>query len=460
MVDIKLSTFLKNNIIGQAASEVSVIAKFPNETAHLMALCCSSWAVGMKYRVAFYDGETVPCNLFFMAEARSGEGKSRAMKMLTRGMSDVIQKERLRRLDVVAKYEAEMIDNNGGKTTSINHEEMKLFEKVKAENHPLSHTASDMTDAAFDNMLRDQHGWFVLKTTEQGLIDSLFMGKYSDGGSNLDPLLNAFDGEYSETRRAGRVGFSGVPHGGVGVVSQSGLIEKIIEASGNRGLTQRFFMMLEPTLMGTRTFSLEKLKAVKVDKLNEICAKIATDAIKNIKCLEIDNLEVLNICREGWEEIYNYKNKIEPMLGVGGIYEPAMLSSMWSKVELFVMKVASTLHVINQNKGNNISVDTVLDSILIVEALFTGVSKIAESKGIVGINIEERAVLEYMEEKARMRGIDIQKIKNTLTRRKIFAEYQENKSKRVEEVVLSLVKKGKLTSDNINGNVVYKFLRY
>lgn len=460
-MNYKLSDVLSRSIIGKAATEAADVAKFPIETSNLMALCAASWCAGIGYKVAFYDGDSIPVNLFFIAEARSGEGKSRALKMLTKGMTKTIEEIADKRKLTRSKLMDDFVSNNDGKAEKASYTEKEMLDRELARNHALSHTVSDMTGAAFDNMLRDQRGWFVLKTTEQGLIDSLFMGSHTDGNANLDPFLNAFDGEYTETRRVGREGFSGTPHGGIGVVSQSGSIEKMLELSGNRGLTQRFLMMLEPTKMGTRVFSRYTKELKHLPRFNGICGGIVRNSISDVEILDFKNLKTLNIDDGAWDLIYDFKNTVEPSLGPGGKYEPAILSSMWSKFEIFCMKISATLHVIYGNtEKEKISEETMIDAITIANILLSGVSEIAESKGIVGGGMEKRGVLEYLKEKSRMHGIDGQAIKNTLSRRKIFAEYQENKSKRVMEVVEMLVKEGKVSKQNVDGNDFYKFIKY
>ena len=457
----KLSDLMRRTVMGDAAMEVAEVAKFPLETSHLMALCHASWAVGMNYRICFYDGDSIPVNLFYMAEARSGEGKSRAMKMLTKGMTKAIEDEKANRAKKRGEILNRFADNNGGKPDNAPAAEREMLERELVKNHDLGHTVSDMTGAAFDKMLKDQLGWFVLKTTEQGLIDSLLLGSHTDGGANIDPFLNAFDGEYTETRRITRDGFSGIPHGGIGIVSQSGLIEKMLEISGNRGLTQRFLMMLEPTIMGTRVFKRHTINTDGLDKFNGICGDITKNAIKSVQVFKYENLTELRISNSGWDAIYDFKNKIEHNLGPGGRYEPAILSSMWSKIEIFVMKIAATLYIMNfKNEKKEIDDETVMDALLIVDCLFTGVSNIAERKGIVGCDVEERAVLEFLEEKTKLRGLDAQRIKNTLSRRKVFSEYQDNKSKRVGEVTDELVKKGKVSKQNIDGNDFFRFVKF
>ena len=460
-MNYNLSDVLSRSIIGKAATEAAEMAMFPLETSNLMALCAASWCVGVGYKVSFYDGDSIPVNLFFIAEARSGEGKSRALKLLTKGMTKSIEEIAEKRKLTRSRLMDDFVANNDNKPEKASHTEKEMLNKELAKNHPLSHTVSDMTGAAFDNMLRDQRGWFVLKTTEQGLIDSLFMGSHTDGNANLDPFLNAFDGEYTETRRVGREGFSGTPHGGIGVISQSGSIEKMLELSGNRGLTQRFLMMLEPTKMGTRKFGRYTRELKHLPRFNGVCGGIVKGAINDIETLEFNNLKTLKIEDGAWDLIYDFKNTIEPSLGPGGKYEPAILSSMWSKFEIFCMKISATLHVIYGNTDKeNISEETMVDAITIAAIMLSGVSEIAESKGIVGGGMEKRGVLEYLKDKSRIHGVDGQAIKNTLSRRKIFAEYQENKSKRVMEVVEMLVKDGKVSKQVIDGNDFYKFIKY
>lgn len=460
-MDYKLSDVLSRNLIGKAANEYAEAALFPKEISNLMALCSASWCAGLGYKVAFYDGGTIPVNLFFLAEARSGEGKSRALNAFTSGLAKAIEDISEKRKATRNKLLDDFVSNNDGKAEKASYTEKEMLDKELVKNHALSHTVSDMTGAAFDNMLREQRGWFVLKTTEQGLVDSLFMGSHTDGNANLDPFLNAFDGGYTETRRVGREGFSGIPHGGIGVLSQSGSIEKMLELSGNRGLTQRFLILLDPSMMGTRKFSRRTDELKILPRFNAVCEGIVRSAISDIEVLDFKNLKILNIDDGAWDLIYDFKNAIEPSLGVGGKYEPAILSSMWSKFEIFCMKISATLHVIYGNTDKeNISEETMVDAITIAAIMLSGVSEIAESKGIVGGGMEKRGVLEYLKDKSRIHGVDGQAIKNTLSRRKIFAEYQENKSKRVMEVVEMLVKDGKVSKQVIDGNDFYKFIKY
>ena len=458
MIKPKLSDRLAQTIIGQAANEMAKYTNFQQEGANLVALCVASWSVGVGYVTAYEDGNTLPMELYFMAEGRSGEGKSRAMNLISKGFTTALDIESEKRKKMRAELLHQHAENTEGKA-HVSLSEQTLLEQDLIKNHPLSHNVSDATVAAMDDMLKEQQGWFVLKSSEQGLIDGLLFG--NNGENNIDFMLNGFDGESSETRRLSRVGFSGRPHGGIGVFSQEGTIEKIIQASGNRGLTQRFLMLSEPSVMGSRVFGSKKEIPKELGLFNSKCQEIVTESLSNNAVLNIENLRVIQLDDDSWSHIFDFKNEIEPMLGSGGRYEPAILSSMWSKIEMFIMKVASTLHIFSgKSHMEKVCLDTTLDASLIVQTLFIGVTEIASAKGVVGLDIEERAILEYLEEKGRIRGVDIVKIKNTMSRRKVFEEYQGGKSKRVADVLQGLANSGKVRMDNINGTEFYKFVKF
>lgn len=443
----QISSLLKGTVIGDAAAQLSKNRLFPIETTSLMALSVASYACSIGYCVQYEDGDKLPIGIYAIAEQPSGAGKSGTLKKLDRGFREAIADENIRR-DKIRKQILKSKSDKAGDLEEF--EEQELL-----DNHPITPPVTNTTAEALDKELVRQFGWFCVTSTEQGLLNTLVGGKYStDGKSSFDLMLKGFNAEDHNEMRVTRQGFNGLPHGGAMCISQDGSVSTVLDSSGSTGLIERFLILIEETNKGRRDRrNARSPEWGHVNHFNNQCKHIATEGLTGSKRLLFSNLKPIKLSTEAWDVLYDLQDDVEPDLGPGGRYHAHIFSSMWSKLDIQVMKVAATLWLMDgKSHEKPIDVETVKVAAAVVISIFKGVVKVCEMKGIVGKSAEEEAVEEYMSKNGRM-GKSEREILNAMRHRKIFAQYgnqcvnvaKEALSALIEKGVLQLVITGKVT---------------
>ncbi len=116
---------------------------------------------------------------------------------------------------------------------------------------------TNSTPEGLEKSLYFSKGFFSAISSEKGLFNSLFGKSYGNGENNNDIVLNGFNGDYVATSRATREGYVGHVSGGIVCFAQAGSVETVLEASNGSGLSERFFMIVEPHNLGIRDFTIE-----------------------------------------------------------------------------------------------------------------------------------------------------------------------------------------------------------
>lgn len=430
-----ISPVLSGTLIGDASSELAANRLFPVETTTLMALSVASYAASLGYCVQYEDGDRLPIGIYALAEQPSGAGKSGVLKRLDRGFRDAIAVENERRIKVRKQI---MKSSNDKKGDLDEYEEAQLL-----DNHNITPPVTNTTPEALDHELTKQFGWFCVASTEQGLLNTLVGGKYSEGKSSFDLMLKGFNAEDHNEMRITRQGFQGLPHGGALCVSQDGSVSTVLENSGSTGLIERFLILIEDTTKGTR-----KRKEARnptwenTDAFNAQCNHIATEALNDSKRLNFSSLKPIKISKDGWDVIYQLLDDIEPDLGPGGRYHAHIFSSMWSKMDIQIMKIAATIWLMDgKSPSKPVDKDTVMMAAAVVSEIFKGVVKVCEMKGVVGRTAEEERVEEFMSKNGRM-GKSENEILNSVRKTKTFTLYGNEARAKAKEALDSLVKRG------------------
>ena len=431
-----ISPVLEGTLIGEAAKQLAKNRLFPVETTSLMALSVASYAASIGYCVQYEDGDRLPIGIYALAEQPSGAGKSGVLKRLDRGFREAIAMENEKR----AKVRKQIMKSSADKKGDLDeYEEQQLL-----DNHNITPPVTNTTAEALDSELTKQFGWFCVASTEQGLLNTLVGGKYnSDGKSSFDLMLKGFNAEDHNEMRVTRQGFQGLPHGGALCVSQDGSVSTVLENSGSTGLIERFLILIEDTTKGTRKRAdARNPKWDAVDMFNTQCRYIATEGLNNSKRLSFNALKAISISKEGWDVIYKLLDDVEPDLGPGGRYHAHIFSSMWSKMDIQIMKVAATIWLMDgKSPDKKVDKETVELSAAIVTEIFKGVVKVCEMKGVVGRTAEEERVEEYMSKNGRM-GKSENEILNSVRKTKTFALYGNEARAKAKEALDSLVMKG------------------
>ncbi len=345
---------------------------------------------------------------------------------------------------------------------------------------------TDATPQSLEKVMSRYKGFFIVAGTEQNLTKTLLGGLYSDGVT-VDGIINsAFNGEYSSSERASvdRVTFQGRPFGGIFCLSQEGTIQTVLSSAGSSGLTERFLMLREDDLLGHRG----KYNDISDKDLNEIisCQKMAPKEMLNearnppklesykrysnrmkmlaierseLENAELTGLKALKFRAEAWAIIDAAKEKFEREIGSQKVRN-SFVASMSSKIDIFMMKIAATIHVMNTGNANQVGLidrEAVQAAYFIVLELFNGVKEIANGNKLYGDAAEDEFVIDYLSSCRKFQTME--EIKRNVVRRKgnpfkFYTKRGEAKAK-IEGCVNRLSESGK-----INTNRQYKPFSY
>ena len=430
-----INRFLEETIIGKAAKQVATKMEFPEETATLIALSMASFSAGIGYRVLYEDGEPLPIPLYALAEQPSGVGKSGIFNKLGKGLRSAIEIENARRVAVRSEI-LKSQEENGGLN---DYEEQEL-----KDNHKILQPITNTTPEALDKALANQGGWFLVSSSEQGLLNTLVGGMYNDGKKSFDLLLKGFGAEEHNELRVTREAYDGLPHGGVCCVSQSGTLLTVLENSGSTGLVERFLMIIEKQLRGHRTFANRNSPSDQMAIFNDKCQEIANRGFSKHKSLEFHNLTDLKINKAGWDEIYKQRVLVEPLLAEDGKYNAEIFSALWSKMDIQIMKIAATVHLMSAAANDmTIKKDSVLVAICITKEILKGVVAICEKKGIVGKTTELSEAEDYMAQfSMQLKAKTERQILDALRRRKVFMQYGDQARAQAKQALNQLIESG------------------
>ncbi|QYW02828.1 protein of unknown function DUF3987 [Vibrio phage BUCT006] len=473
-----ISIMLEGSLIHMAAKEVSDIYNFPLETACFTSMIVASHAVGSAFCVTSPLGKSLPVPLYGIAEQPSNAGKTSIVEEFYSGYAEramIINKE----IEKEVKDVKSSIDDKVKMGIDVPEFEQKKLDGLAK----LPIGVSDPTPEGLESSLVAHGGFFIAYSTEQGLSKTLLGGLYSEGNKKDDLILKAYNGEYHNVVRANRdrITFCGRPYGGVLELSQEGTIARIMESAGSTGISERFLMMREGDLLGHRKYinltdeqmhgilmgdikpSGEMLNIAKPKKrtaLDQYYNQMAAlaDCRRTNESPDMFGLQKLKFSPEAWVVVMTGKQYIENSIR-NAETRNSYLASMQGKIDLQIMKLAATLHVMDWDirthgqVGLEINADTARKAYWVITELFRGVISIAEQGELYGDNAEEAAVLEWLPSisggSSKLKSMD--QIKKALTRKKDspfrFYTLKGEGAKKVEEAVVRLVAAGKVLED-------------
>lgn len=185
----------------------------------------------------------------------------------------------------------------------------------------------------------------------RGILKSLLGYSYSNDidKNNNDILLNGFDGGYVSFVRVTRSGYHGNVVGSVLCFAQDGSVEKILEASQGTGIAERFLMIAEPSVLGTRDHMHQRPKNTALENEYENACAFLNEVIDSPT--DFDRIQSLDISAQGFDKINQFRNGIEPQLANGGRYSHDALRGAASKIDMQIMKIATVLHLMRRQEG-------------------------------------------------------------------------------------------------------------
>jgi hypothetical protein len=409
---LNLQSLIPRYLIERMAHYFAEETNMPESTLILVGLGIFSGFTCRKWNCAYPNGETAPICLYVAAEQDTSNGKSRVVDAFQKPFIDIIEKEiekieaiiliKQKELNELLETEIDLEKEDKQrfkiKTKALKEELEKLKEKIIKANHIIPKT--NTTPQALEESLNHTNGFFIAAADEQSLIDTLISGK---GKQSNEILLKGRNAERIQSLRISRDGYSGKVTGSFICFAQTGSIDKIIKASGESGLRERFLMISEPEIMNK-------------DHLKEIPypSELFTEYAKKFDCFKIliekllikelsnnNKLITLKIFDKGWRAINEFNNELEGLILPNENFSYKMLKGMAKKSNSQIMSIASNLHLLESVElplleGDHYIEDRfVYAAIEIMRALLYSTRDYLERNSIIGNKDELRSIIDY-----------------------------------------------------------------
>ena len=261
---------------------------------------------------------------------------------------------------------------------------------------PQDFFVTNSSTAALDEKLNDTQGYFALASAEQGLVNTITGASFSkDVKTDNDLMLLGFNGDYHHSMRASRNGYHGLVVGAVTCFAQEGAINTILQRSEGSGFAERFLMLNEATLLGTRDHHKKFYPQEYVQNTyNRIVHGLANTALQ--QPLDFDELPSYRISNKAWWLIEEFRNEIEPHLGDGGKYSTLTLRSMAGKPDMHIMKIATLLALLDEHKVGIIPDQWVIAAINMMRDYLEYIYRLMVTMGSMGTTAYEDSLIEYI----------------------------------------------------------------
>lgn len=409
----QIATSERGDILTAVSKQISDAIQFPINTAFLHSLGVTASAMTKGFSID-YGLRGIPCNLYIITAQPPSTGKSAVNDRLYapvfkayNKINDETKTERKQLEREIKRLEKEL-----DKEKSKEGEPDEIMDKILSKEQRLESipewegTLTDTTIEAAEMVAREQGGMFNIISAEAESINVVAGAVYGDdkGGkkSNQGLLLSAWDGEYVNTRRVGRKGYSGYVRSTISVIAQDDSIDTILAAGASgRGLTERFLLLCESSRLGHR----DHFRKARVDRslMNRY-----ESMIENI--VREDDV-TLRFSDEADMIVRNYVASIEPELRDEGTFSNALLTGFMGKADKHIRKIAAVLHVSEAwqdggSRSNVIEDDFALWAMSIFDELSKTFISASDNLGYVGrkSEIEKlRVVITGMAEKGKLK---------------------------------------------------------
>ena len=409
----QIATSQRGDILTEVARQLSNAIQFPVNTAflHAMGVAASAMTKGFKIKYGF---DSIPCNLYIITAQPPSTGKSAVNGKLYAPVFKAYNKineetatERKQLTREIKRLEKEL-DKEKSKDGTPD----EIMDKITDKEAKLAlipewqGTLTDTTIEAAEMVAREQGGMFNIVSAEAESINVIAGAVYGDekgsGKSNQGLLLCAWDGEYVNTKRVGRKGYSGYARSSISVIAQEDSIDTILAAGASgRGLTERFLLLFENSMLGHR----DHFKQYNVDKSLFSRYESMIENVVREDEVELHFSDTANII------IKHFIASIEPELRDDGAFSNALLTGFMGKADKHLRKIAAVLHVADAwqdggSRSNVIDDDFALWAIGIFDELSKTFISASDNLGYVGrkSEIEKlRTVITAMAEKGKLK---------------------------------------------------------
>lgn len=409
----QIATSQRGDILTEVSRQLSQSIQFPLNTAFLHSLGVAASAMTKGFSID-YGFNTIPCNLYIITAQPPSTGKSAVNGRLYAPVYKAYKKLNEETATERKQLEREIkrLEKELEKGSSKEGDADEVMDKIALKEERLESipewegTLTDTTIEAAEMVAREQGGMFNIISAEAESINVIAGAVYGDEGggkkSNQGLLLSAWDGEYVNTRRVGRKGYSGYVRSTISVIAQDDSIDTILAAGASgRGLTERFLLLCETSMLGQR----DHFKKYRPDQ------SLMNRYESLIENIVRENEVVLHFNDDADNVIRNYVASIEKELRDDGAFSNALLTGFMGKADKHIRKLASVLHVADAwqdggSRSNNIGEEYAMWAMGIFDELSKTFIAASDNLGYVGrkSEIEKlRVVITGMAEKGKFK---------------------------------------------------------
>ena len=391
----------RGDLLTTISKSMAEYLQFPASTIFLHGLGCVASALTRSFKIN-YGFDDIPVNLYVVTAQPPSTGKSAVNKLFLvpilksyKALNDVYETERKQ-----LKREVRNLEKSLESGKSDKYEESELTDRLDSKMLRLAEipewkgVVSNATIESLEDVSKTNCGMYNIVSAEADGLNVLVGTVYGESSSkkNIEIALKAWDGEWFSSERIGREGYTGEVRASIAVLAQDDTIDTMLAAGeSGRGLTERFLMLAEPSMLGKRDHINKK-------SFNKPLKTIYEQLISNI-IFEDD--VVLNFDNAGDDAITAYKTHVEPAMKDGGIYSDNMVTGFIGKADKQIRKIAAVLHCIDNwqdggNRSRTISDDYVIWAISIFNELSKTFINAADYMGYSGSNSECQKIISVL----------------------------------------------------------------
>lgn len=444
-----------DNSLSRFALTLAQSIQFPKSTAFLHGLGVVAAAMTERFYYEFNGGQKNTVALYTVGAQPPSTGKSAIDSYLTAPIHKAYKEktaaneiERARIGIRIAKKKAAIKKTKDHEAEEIAAELVELEHEL--EQYPLyTWCVNDPTPEGCEKILAGQGGFFNVVSDETSAVNVILGMVYGEGARNNGVFLKAWDNGYLSVARAGRDGYSGHIRGTMAVLAQDASVEAILEAGqGGEGISERFMILREPNLLGTRDHTIYK----------PVCHAARDEYAETVNNIVMTGYDVhLQLTDEAQKMVRQIKQDQEPMMKDGGKYSTPMLRGVVGKNEKQILKLAAVLHVIHEwaphgGRGTQIGTNRVFEASMIFNQLLRTYVAAADSKGYTGKRTELNRIIESLTKMAGKNRLktDIRALRDTIKNSRQFKGMDRITEKLRSEYLPELEKTAHLVFDGVD----------
>ncbi len=375
--------------------------QFPSSTIFLHGMGCIASALTKAFKIE-YRSDIIPANLYVITTQPPSTGKSAVnnlfltpILMSYKKLNDVYDSERKQIKRELKKLEKQLDNPKLDKF-----DEAEIVDKMERKQLRLQSipewrpVVSNATIESLEVVSKNNGGMYNIVSAEADGLNVLVGNVYGDSNAkkNIEILLKAWDGEWFSSERIGRDGFTGHVRASIAALAQDDMIDTMLAAGeSGRGLTERFLMLSEPSMLGFRDYDDDHTLNLSLKAKYE-------SLIDNI--ISEDDV-TLNFDSASNAAIRAYNRLNEPEMRDGGKYSDNMVTGFIGKADKHIRKIAAVLHCVDNwqdggDRSKTISDDYVFWAISIFNELSKTFINAADFMGYSGVNSESQKVMSVL----------------------------------------------------------------